>query len=421
MKFVDLFSGLGGFHLALTDLGHTCVFACEIDPILRDTYKKNFNLYPAGNIRSIKVKNIPKHDILCAGFPCQPFSKAGAQKGLKDKKRGDLFYYIMRIIRHHNPKFLILENVPNIRRHNEGKTWMMMEKRLKNEGYQIYCKDLSPHDFGIPQVRLRTYMVASNQPMTNFRWPERRDKSNKTSIRKILEYRPKNAKKISKNVKDSLDAWQEFLDLVPKKMKIPLPLWSMEFGATYPYKKIAPAALSLSKLKKYRGAFGRKIDGKTKKAALLNLPSYAQRPGRYFPDWKIKMIHKNRVFFQHNKKRLNRWALKVANFFPSYQKLEWNCNGDPREIRSYIVQIRASGVRVKRLDTSPALVAMTESQVPIIPWENRYMTLRECKRLQSMGTLKYLPTNRVQAYKALGNAVNVDVVKMVMKSLIQDN
>jgi len=118
MKFIDLFAGLGGFHLALDKLGHTCVFACDIEEDPRKTYAQNFGLMPAGDIRQVDVRNIPQHDILCAGFPCQPFSKAGFQLGLKDKERGGLFYDILRIIQHHYPTFLIMENVPNIKNHN---------------------------------------------------------------------------------------------------------------------------------------------------------------------------------------------------------------------------------------------------------------------------------------------------------------
>jgi len=126
MRFVDLFAGLGGFHVALRSLDHTCVFACEIDEGLRSLYAKNFGLMPEGDIRKISVEDIPSHDILCAGFPCQPFSKAGEQQGLKCPKWGDLFKYVLKILRHHQPEYLILENVPNLSRHDDGETWVKM-------------------------------------------------------------------------------------------------------------------------------------------------------------------------------------------------------------------------------------------------------------------------------------------------------
>src|SRR3989338_6420059 len=126
MRFVDLFAGLGGLHVALRNLGHTCVFACEIDEGLRSLYAKNFGLMPEGDVRKIPVEDIPSHDILCAGFPCQPFSKAGDQQGLKCPKWGDLFKYVLKILRHHQPEYLILENVPNLSRHDNGSTWIKM-------------------------------------------------------------------------------------------------------------------------------------------------------------------------------------------------------------------------------------------------------------------------------------------------------
>ena len=101
MKFVDLFAGLGGFHLALRRLGHNCVFACEIEQGLRQLYQTNFGIMPRGDIRTIPVADIPNHDILCAGFPCQPFSKAGDQQGLAHPKWGDLFGYVLQIINYH--------------------------------------------------------------------------------------------------------------------------------------------------------------------------------------------------------------------------------------------------------------------------------------------------------------------------------
>ncbi|MGD0857384.1 MAG: DNA (cytosine-5-)-methyltransferase, partial [Dehalococcoidia bacterium] len=118
MKFIDLFAGLGGFHLALRDLGHQCVFASEIDDTLRDLYESNFGIRPAGDIRQVDVSDIPAHDILCAGFPCQPFSKAGAQDGLADPDLGVLYKEILKVVKHNHPRYMILENVPNFEKHN---------------------------------------------------------------------------------------------------------------------------------------------------------------------------------------------------------------------------------------------------------------------------------------------------------------
>jgi DNA (cytosine-5)-methyltransferase 1 len=130
MRFIDLFSGLGGFHVALTKLGHECVFACEINEDLRKVYEKNFNMHPEGDIREVKIEEIPQHEILCAGFPCQPFSKAGDQTGFKCPKLGDLFDYVHAILEYHMPDYFLLENVPNLLRHDEGRTWNSIRNRL---------------------------------------------------------------------------------------------------------------------------------------------------------------------------------------------------------------------------------------------------------------------------------------------------
>ena len=171
MKFIDLFAGLGGFHIALKRLGHECVFASEIDTNLSEVYKQNFGIMPVGNIRNIKVEDIPSHDILCAGFPCQPFSKAGDQQGFEDPDSGDLFSYVIKIVHYHKPSYIILENVPNLERHNNGSTWEKIYAELENEEYCVKFNKLSPHHFGIPQIRERIFIVGSLYDLSYFQWP----------------------------------------------------------------------------------------------------------------------------------------------------------------------------------------------------------------------------------------------------------
>src|SRR5262245_3990297 len=145
MRFVDLFSGLGGFHLALEQLGHRCVFASESDSELQDLYSKNFELTPSGDVRKVPIPTIPAHEILCAGFPCQPFSKAGEQDGFECPSWGDLFDRVVKILRHHQPEFVLLENVPNLLKHDGGRTWSRVVRLLKRAGYESDSKVLSPH------------------------------------------------------------------------------------------------------------------------------------------------------------------------------------------------------------------------------------------------------------------------------------
>jgi DNA (cytosine-5)-methyltransferase 1 len=165
MDFIDLFSGLGGFNMALSQLGHRCVFASEIDSQLRELYKKNFGLEPAGDIRQVDVRSIPAHDILCAGFPCQPFSKAGYQNGLEDPELGELYKDILKVIECHHPRYLLLENVPNLECHDDGKTWSTIRALLEAQGYNVQVVRLSPHLIGIPQIRDRVYIVSSKVPL----------------------------------------------------------------------------------------------------------------------------------------------------------------------------------------------------------------------------------------------------------------
>jgi DNA (cytosine-5)-methyltransferase 1 len=115
LKCIDLFAGLGGFHLALADLGHKCVFASELYEEQRELFEKNHQTKIQEDINDVDKNSIPPHDILCAGFPCQPFSKAGAQLGLNDPNNGNLFYKIMEIINQHEPEFVFLENVSNLK------------------------------------------------------------------------------------------------------------------------------------------------------------------------------------------------------------------------------------------------------------------------------------------------------------------
>ena len=187
--FIDLFAGLGGFHHALSSLGHRCVFACEIDKVLSLIYEKNFGLRPHGNIRTIDISSIPKHDILCAGFPCQPFSKAGDQQGLDCPQSGDLFDYVVRVLRTHKPRYFIIENVPNLVRHRHGGTWRTIKHRLRLAGYSVRDKLLSPHQFGVPQNRERAFIVGRRGGLHGLVWPSPVSCA-KLSIASVLDENP---------------------------------------------------------------------------------------------------------------------------------------------------------------------------------------------------------------------------------------
>jgi DNA (cytosine-5)-methyltransferase 1 len=418
MKFIDLFAGLGGFHVALSSLGHKCVFASEINRTLAENYERNFNIKVAGDIRKIEVNKIPKHDILCAGFPCQPFSKAGRQKGLKDRRNGDYFINdVARILKYHKPKYFILENVSHLKKHDRERTWKIILKKLNDLNYDVKDAVLSPHKFGIPQIRKRIFIVGSLKDLNGFRFPEPKV-SNELDIKSILDKAGKSDKKLSQRHIDALNLWQKIISSIPKDDPLPsFPIWSMEFGATYPFKEKTPFICSVAELNNCKGIFGKSLKNLNKSTINDYLPSYAKSNDKKFPKWKINYIKQNREFYEKYKNVLKPFLKELRKLSPSWQKLEWNCNGEKRVIKDYILQFRASGIRVKRTNYAPSLV-LTTTQRPIIGWEERYISPKEAARLQALESIK-LPKNETTAIRALGNAVNSKLVKLVASNLLK--
>lgn len=162
MKFVDLFCGIGSFHESFKKYGWTCVLASDIDQSVREVYARNHGITPVGDIYDVKNEDVPEHDVLCAGFPCQAFSNAGKRRGFNDE-RGVLFHEIMRIAQYSKPKIILLENVPGLKSHDKGKTFKSILEHLDTAGYKVTYKILKCSDYGIPQMRKRMLMFCSRK------------------------------------------------------------------------------------------------------------------------------------------------------------------------------------------------------------------------------------------------------------------
>ena len=419
MKFIDLFAGLGGFHKALSDLGHTPVLASEIRNDLRNLYEENWNIYPEGDIVDLVENNfhkIPDHDILCAGFPCQPFSKAGYRKGVEDS-RGTLFDYIEKILVRKKPSYIILENVPHLKNLNKGKTLSEILTRLKNLGYDLNHRIYSPHEFGIPQKRDRLFIIGSLRGLDNFSFDNiNKAKTQNIQLEKYIDDDYENDYKISNEGIKAIEMWQSLIDLIPKDKKLPgFPIWSMEFGADYPL-DIPLNRLNQRELDNYKGSFGQSLSGLKKSNQLSRIPIYSLSTKR-LPNWKIDYILKNREFYLSNKDVIDSFIPTLKEFsLSTFQKFEWNLGEERIPVNKCIIQFRPSGIRVKKPDFFPSLVC-SSNQIPIIGWKKRYLSIEEASRLQGLEGIK-LPEFRTTAIQSIGNAVNTDIVKLIAKELL---
>ncbi len=375
-KFIDLFSGIGGFHQAMEQLGGTCVFSSDIDKYAIETYRDNYGIDSNYNIRDVKEEDIPKHDVLCAGFPCQTFSKAGKQKGFKDETKGTLFFEIERILAYHKTKYIILENVRNLVSHDHGNTWKTIYSHLKKLGYRLTPQPLiiSPHQLGVPQLRERVVILGVYDPENskkdldiNFSELNKFVSKDENSIYSIIENRRVEEKYyITEREKYVLGAWDSFYKGIKNNI-IGFPIWYDYF------KKI---------------------------------------PDKDMPTWKQEFVKKNNQLYKDNKEFIDQWSKQynyLKDFTPTQRKFEWQAGDSINTLWDGLIQIRPSGVRVKKPTCFPALVALV--QIPIIGKYKRRLTVREAARLQSFPDDFKPNKNDQQAYKQFGNAVNVDVIK----------
>lgn len=416
-RFIDLFCGIGGFHQAMHQLGGKCVYACDINAVCRDVYKNNFcpnNEFRIGKDvkKAVKDNNIPNFDVLCGGFPCQTFSKAGKRHGfqvIEDENgvvkddRGLLFYRIIDILKQHPEcKFVILENVRNLA--DNKKNWQIVCEELKKLDFIITEKPIieSPHHFGVPQIRDRVYILGIKKDSIDRRrkMPRGYITRDILSIDDYFENCPENCIDfitdehidekyyISDELSELLNIWQEFKDNV---VGIKTPFW------------LHKAGIGIDTREEYFR------DSKI---------GYNE-----MPEWKKVLVLKSRKMYEENREFIDKWITKYHMLDRNliHQKFEWNVGNDCESIKDGIIQIRQSGIRVKRPNYFPSLVAM--SNTPII-WDEkrkhyRYITPNEAAKLQSFDkNYKFSDVDSV-TYRQLGNSVNVKVIRIFASELFR--
>jgi DNA (cytosine-5)-methyltransferase 1 len=377
-KFIDLFSGIGGFHIAMQKLGGNCVFASEIDAAAREVYFNNFGLMPHGDITKINEKDVPEHDVICGGFPCQSFSKAGNREGIGDS-RGTLFFDIMRIAEYHKPSYLLLENVRNLAGHDNGNTWKVIKYNLDKIGYNVPELPIifSPHYLGIPQHRERVFILCKRKDLGDVD-PFNFDKSSipKCSISDVIQNENEivniNKYKLKDEEVSLIELWNDFFKICRNDLP-GFPVWT-EF---------------------------------------LN-SNYSNNGFENFPKWKQNFINKNANLYLKHQNKIDLWLEKANKhplFYGAKAKFEWQAGKNPEgNIWNTIMQFRPSGLRVKVPTYFPALVAIT--QTSIVGKLGRRITPREAARLQSFPETFKIHRDDRRAYKQFGNAVNAKLVEM---------
>lgn len=410
-RFIDLFAGLGGFHTGLSRLGGKCVFAAELDVNLRNLYLKNYGIMPEGDIRAVDENHVPDHEVLCAGFPCQPFSKAGKKKGAECPESGKLIDDVLRIIRKKRPLYVMLENVPDILKVQGGLFWEYIENSLINEGYIVQYRVYTPQDFGIPQKRKRIFVVASKHDNMCFNWPQ--PSKIPLSVSAIIEKKPSKVRKLETAKEEALELWSEFIKTT--KEYSTLPILAPEFGATYPF-NISISDPSFAR--QFKGGFGKDMSFVEDINDIIEcLPRYAKENVGKVSSRLADAIQASREIYIRHRDFLDTWKLHLQVFPLSWQKLEWQGDRNGLDIWDHLIQFRASGIRIIRPTSAPSLVAMSTTQTPIIGSLKRYMSIREAAALQSLDKLEYLPETDSKAYKALGNAVNAHIIHEIGQKL----
>jgi len=410
-KFIDLFAGIGGFHIALKKEGGKCVFASEIDKFAKQIYMQSFknskNILH-GDVNDFVTETnskIPDHDVLTAGFPCQPFSKSGKQKGINET-RGTLFWIIAKIIEHKTPRLILLENVRNLIGPKHKSDYLTMINILRQLGYAVSTEPtiISPHRLtksqgGTPQHRERIYIsgyyVGSSKKAFNYEYIEPLINPGDLNNYKVpnwnlneylipkISHEQKLISKLSDEEELSIEIWSDFVDRIYRSTKEPppsFPIWTEFF-----------------KLRKHI-----RINSET-------------------PDWKKNFILWNSEFYENNQKIINDWLKFNYNDWillnDSKKKFEWQA-GKVKKLSETLLQFRPSGLRAKKRNYVPAFVAIT--QTTILAKEKRRLLVEEVANLQGMGNkINFKGQDQNQSFKQLGNAVHVGMTNFVFRKQIE--
>jgi DNA (cytosine-5)-methyltransferase 1 len=395
--FVDLFAGIGGFHAALTALGGECVYASEIDEYAAKVYQNNWGLQPAGDIE-LEVAGemrVPEHDVLVGGFPCQPFSKSGFQRGM-DETRGTLFFSILKVLKARRPRLVLLENVRNLAGPRHRHEWDVIVRELRALGYRVSSHPavFSPHLLpleagGRPQVRERVFIAATwvgvgsdEPPVVTNRPAEGWDPQTwcLDAFRLSSEEIDGGAANYGLSAREIkwIDAWADFVARLKADglSRLPgFPIWADEFVL------IEDLVLDDS-----------------------------------MPIWKQDFLRKNAALYTRHQHVIDDWLMAhdgLRGFPPSRRKLEWQGQDAPG-LEDCILQLRPSGIRAKRPTYAPALVAV--AQTPVWNGERRRMAPAEAASLQALpARFSFAGQDDKHTYKQLGNGVNVGVVFHVLR------
>jgi DNA (cytosine-5)-methyltransferase 1 len=465
--FIDLFAGIGGFHAALSALGGECVFVSEIDKKAAGVYARNWG-WDVKKVRSTDpvvhddirkyapdngVVTVPSHQVLAAGFPCQPFSKSGAQMGVRDRTRGTLFFNILRILeREDRPRVIFLENVRNLAGPRHTETWNVIIDSLRDLGYLVSSTPtvfsphfLPPHLGGTPQVRDRVFILGV--------WvgKEIATSAEGKAVPPVV-------------LREAVGGWspeQWNLD----KTRLP---WNDDKPLLHPKGLAGLSDYALTPAEARWVAcwddFVKRMLVARKGKALPGFPLWAEawqpfdtlpkKQPTEIPDWKWAFLKKNAEFFDEHEKPITDWldawfpmwcdkterfawtsylpdegeTVDSGFYFPaSRRKLEWQAQGTT-SLSKCVLHFRPSGIRAKRPTYLPALVAITQTSV--IAERKRRITPREAARLQGLPDWFEFESEHeglvvrqrdADTYKQLGNGVSVGAVYFVLRKFLKDN